>query len=85
MVMQDVACDAAQALGEPPQLARGGLFDLHPLAAEAIHALSPEPSDEHRPRTAGQRFDAVYSDNGVGTGCGGSRLISSFRSLPGLK
>ena len=27
----------------------------------------------------------AYLDNGGGTGCPGSRLISSFSSLPGLK
>ncbi len=60
----------------------GGAQRLDSPLVEAIHARSPEPSDEHRPRTAGQRFDAGYSDNGGVTGCGGSRLISS---LPGLK
>ena len=52
--------------------------------AEAIHASSWEPSDQHRLRTAGQRFGAGYSDNRGGTGCAGSRLINSLSSLPGL-
>ena len=53
--------------------------------AEAIRARSREPSDEYRPRTAGKQFDAGYSDDGGGAGSSGSRLISAFSSLPGLK
>ena len=37
-------------------------YRLDTPLAEAIHARSRESSDEHPPRTAGQRFDAGYSD-----------------------
>ena len=53
--------------------------------AEAIQARALEPTDGQtyrRGRNCGST--PAYSDNG-GAACAGSRLISSFISLPGLK
>ena len=78
LIERETSCGAAVSEAQEAQR-------LDTPLAEAIHARSREPSDEYRLRTAGQRFDAGYSDNGGGTGCAGSRLISSFSPLPGLK
>ena len=78
----------AGASGVSPCKGRSGAEEarqrLDTPLAEASPPASAEPSDGHRPRTAGQRFDTSYSDNG-GAGGAASRLISSFSSLPGLK
>ena len=53
--------------------------------AEAIHARALEPSDGQAYRRGRNRGSTpAYSDNG-GAACVGSRLISSFSCLPGLK
>ena len=66
-----------------PERSGGGASALTRRSQRLSTRVRREPS--HSPRTAGQRFDAGYSDNGGGTGCAGSRLISAFSSLPGLK
>ncbi len=53
--------------------------------AEAIQARARERTDGQVYRRGRSRgATPAYSDNG-GTVCVGSRLISSFNSLPGLK
>ena len=64
---------------------RASAWGLDTPLAEVIHARLPGAVHEQRPWTAGLGFNARYSANGGGTGCAGSRLISSFNSLLGVK